>query len=72
MNTSGGFLLDASQEVVEAGPSRSVSIQSDQPKEGGDDHDSIAARKLTSKQELKLMNYLDEAFLQINRGYSKR
>ncbi|PWN37746.1 uncharacterized protein FA14DRAFT_170530 [Meira miltonrushii] len=33
---------------------------------------SIQVRKLTQKQELRLMNYLDDAFQQIVRGFSKR
>lgn len=33
---------------------------------------SIEVRKLSQKQELRLMNYLDDAFQQIVRGFSKR
>jgi hypothetical protein len=70
MNSAGGFLFDAGGgQSAQAGPSSSNRLDHTQ---GENDLDSLAVRKLTSKQEARLMNYLDEAFLQINRGFSKR
>jgi hypothetical protein len=67
MNTSGGFLLEPSHGA-KAGPSKeSLGARHEEEEEG-----SVNARKLTAKQELRLMNYLDEEFLQVNRGFSKR
>lgn len=71
MSTPGGFILDTSQEL-EAGPSRSSVVVQSNVSRDEEEHDSVTARKLTSKQEVRLMNYLDEAFMQINRGYNKR
>jgi hypothetical protein len=67
MNTSGGFLLEPSQG--DAGPSRARqdAVNTEEEEEG-----SVNARKLSAKQEVRLMNYLDEEFLQINRGFNKR
>lgn len=65
MNTSGGFLLEPSE--ADAGPSRATLGVV-----GDDEEGSVTARKLSAKQEVRLMNYLDEEFLQINRGFNKR
>lgn len=65
MDSSGGYLFDSAsaprQEANE--PNHSHSADTVPTKE---------VRRLTQKQELRLMNYLDAAFLENNRGFSKR
>lgn len=69
MNTAGGFILEAEHSKVDAGPSTGQLKRDDRDVS---DHDSISVRKLTAKQEIRLMNYLDDAFMEVNRGYNKR
>jgi hypothetical protein len=65
MNTGGGFLLDGAH-MGSTGSSRGTVMQVDREAE------AITVRKLSSKQEVRLMNYLDDAFLEVNRGFNKR
>ena len=67
MDTSGGFLLSTAPE--QAGPSRDGLGNERGDREDGS---SLMVRKLTGKQETRLMNYLDDALLEISRGYNKR
>lgn len=68
MNTPGGFLLDThwDAETSRAGADRN------QAKADDDGRSALEVRRLTPKQEMRLMNYLEEAFQQLNRGFSKR
>ncbi|UZJ55258.1 hypothetical protein CBS101457_004578 [Exobasidium rhododendri] len=73
MNTGGGFLLDAGQGGGGAAPAGSLdSARSSKKDRLSKEEDTFTVRKLTQKQEMRLMNYLDDAFLQINRGFNKR
>lgn len=79
MNTSGGFLLDPAEAALLGGGNGSTGrAQADADGIGSDDanrsHDGapVEVRRLTQKQEVRLMNYLDDALLEVNRGYSKR
>jgi hypothetical protein len=71
MDTGGGFLFDAGQGA-QAGPSSSAGASFRDRDQFSSHEDEITVRKLSSKQEIRLINYLDDAFLELNRGFNKR
>lgn len=66
MDTGGGYLI-SNNDIDTSKSDRGNHLPSTASRE-----ESVEVRKLTQKQELRLMNYLDDAFQQIVRGYSKR
>ena len=82
MNTLGGFLLeprpssDGRQQYSESSSDATTrENHAAALRNGGTDNyndEPVAIRKLSLKQEARLMDYLDEAFIKVNRAYQKR
>lgn len=67
MDSGGGYIINNHDLQISNDQNANTSTSKEAAEE-----ESIKVRKLTQKQELRLMNYLDDAFQQIVRGYSKR
>jgi hypothetical protein len=75
MSSAGGFFVQepwASASSSRASGSGSGGAAARATRQAGEEVDAIVPRKLSSKQESRLMSYVEDKFNEVSRGYAKR